>query len=239
MGDMKAKIKALLTKAESSQFEAEAEAFNLKVAELMAKHGITEAELLAESGGDATQMHIVERRYVVLAPYSIDRMNLVSGIARAMGGHAYYFVQSRDGSKTRTKSKDHNTYAVLIGTEADIDRIEQMLESLNKQMDKFREQAQSNEWFSGMGQKKVWNATFIRAYSSRISQRIREIYQRAESEATGGAEIVLYDKKKLLVEYLKPKGLTTKKSSRKFDLSGASAGRAAADRSVIQGGLER
>lgn len=231
MANMTAKIKALLTKAESSEFQEEADAFFEKAAELMSKHAISQAEL--DSHNPEYKPIIVKRRFVVLAPYSIDRMHLISQVSQALGGYAYYYKQARDGTKTATRSKDHNTYAVLIGTESDLEMIEAMLESLNRQMDVFRGLAEKQEYFEGMGHKKVWNATFIRAYAFRIGARLAQAYAAPEAEQTGSVALVLRDKKLMLKEELNKIGIKSAASNRQFSSKGWSAGQRAAESTII------
>lgn len=237
MSESKAKqIKALLTKAEGTKFQEESDAFYAKAAELMAKYAIDQAQLDALAGQTREQIFIEKRRYVVQAPYSMDRLHLIVNVSSALGGYAYFFKQPRDGSKTRTRSKDHDTYSVLVGTKEDLDQIEVMLESLNRQMEHAREIAQSDqEFYGGMGQKKVWNATFIRSYAYRIGQRLKESYDAVIDTQTGSVAIVLRDKKIMLKEELAKIGLgQPTKSTRQYSSSGAAAGRLAADRSTIR-----
>jgi len=235
---MAQKIKSLLTKAERSDFPEEAEAFSAKAAELMAKHAIDQAQVMADEGKQFVD--IEHRRYTVGSPYSADRMYLVAQVAEALGGSAYFFKQPRDGSKTRTNSKDHNTYAALVGFSSDLDSIESMLESLNKQMERARARAVSRENFWGMGDKKVWNSTFIRTYAFRIGDRLKEAYEAELAVATGGAAIVLRDKRQLIEQELQERKIgKSGKSSRQYNSRGAAAGRTAADSAVLRQGIER
>jgi hypothetical protein len=155
-----------------------------------------------------------------------------------MGCESYYIKQARDGYKTRTNSKDHDTYAYIVGDPGDIDRVEIMLESLNRQMERERERDQRRQYFNGMGQKKVWNATYIRSYAARIFQRMSEAYSEAISEAGGGAEMVLVSRKQAIINEMQKVPLTTTTSSRQWSRSGHEAGRAAADRAEIWKGVE-
>lgn len=229
---VKKKIKALLTKAESTEFQEEADAFFAKAAELMAQHAVSEDEIRQYK--DEKSIPKPERRsYVVASPYSADRMYLVSQVAEALGGYAYYMKQRRDGYKTRNRVKDHNTYAFLVGFPHDLDQIEVMLESLNRQMDIAREKAMAQTYLPGMGGKKVWSATFIRAYSMRIGQRLREAYQTVMAEQTGGVALAIRNKNEIIRAELAGLGVKAQTSQRQFDSNAASAGRAAADRASI------
>lgn len=239
---MAKKIKALLTKAESTNFPAEAEALAAKAAELMTKYSIDQTMLGSIDG--RVGMEVERRSYTVLSPYSMDRMYLVFEVARAMGAYAYYYKQPRDGRKVATNSKDHNTYAVLVGFKPDLDQIEVMLESLNKQMERFRNvELRQVEVYGGMGSKKVWNASFIRGYAAQIGRRLRTTYEEIVKEESGQSEsvaIVLRDKKQQLEDYLRENlNLGAASSIRQHSSSGYNSGRTAADRAVIRQGLEK
>jgi hypothetical protein len=218
---IKDKVRALLTKAERTEYSAEAEAFNAKAAELIAKHALDELELRSMKPNQFPD-EIESRRYVVQAPYSIDRLRLIVNVALALGCIAYYIPQARDGSKTATKSKDHDTYAYIVGFKEDIDMVELMLESLNR-----------HQYFTSMGKKKVWNASFIRGYAARISSRLRTSYNETMSEATGSVAIVLQNKKERLQRKAESLGLVTKPSTRQTDRNAYSSGMSAADRATI------
>jgi len=227
------KVKALLTQAERTNYEGEAESFNAAAARLMAKWSIEDAELQHEEGRAA----IERRAYTVQSPYSADRMHLIYRVSSAMGAAAYFMKQPRDGRKVATNSKDHNTYAYIVGDPGDIDRIEVMLESLNRQMNREQARDVERQHFYGMGEKKIWNSNYIRSYARRIGERMREAYEEEIAEYSGKAEIVLKDRKALIIEELAKQGVQSVQSSRQHHSGGASAGRAAADRAEINKGL--
>lgn len=232
MTDIKKKIKALLTKAEATEYQEEADAFFAKAAELMARHAVSEDEV-RKFGSDQPPPKVERRSYTVASPYSSDRMFLVSAVAESLGGYAYYLRQSRDGYKTRHKVKDHNTYAFIVGFPSDLDQIELMLESINRQMETARERDQSQVYLPGMGGKKVWNATYIRAYSMRIKQRLSEAYQQITEEQTGSVALAIRNKNQIIRAELAKLGLRRFGTSKQTDLGAASAGRAAADKAMI------
>lgn len=76
-----AKVRAMLAKAESTEFPEEAEAFNAKAAELMARHGINEAEL-ASSGrsSDTISQLVIEMDN----PYSYEKAALLTAVAESL-----------------------------------------------------------------------------------------------------------------------------------------------------------
>ena len=74
MSDKLTIIRALLAKAEDpATTEHEAEAYNVKASELIAKYGI-DAALLAESRPETDKL--IDKRVEILAPYAVDKVTL-------------------------------------------------------------------------------------------------------------------------------------------------------------------
>lgn len=111
-----AKVRALLAKAESTEFEAEAEAFTAKAMDLIAKHGIDEA-LLAASG--AKRDEIDQLRIDLDAPYSSEKQTLLTQTARAMRCQC---IGTRVGRTTQ--------YCIVVGFKSDLDRVNLLYTSL-------------------------------------------------------------------------------------------------------------
>lgn len=79
------KIRALLAKAESTEFDAEAEAFTAKAQELMTRHRIDRASL---AGDEAASGDVVGRRLGIDDPYARQKFLLLSKVAAANGSRA-------------------------------------------------------------------------------------------------------------------------------------------------------
>lgn len=77
------RVRALLAKAESTQFEAEADVFTAKAQELMARHRIDSAILSMRE--PAASDSPSSRRVLVPAPYSDAKVILLANIAHANG----------------------------------------------------------------------------------------------------------------------------------------------------------
>ena len=163
-----AKVRALLAKAESTEFEAEAEAFTAKAMELIAKHGIDEA-LLAASGDKRDD--IGQLRIDLDAPYTTEKQTLLTMIARAMRCQC---VGTRYGRTT--------AYCMVIGFESDLERVNLLYTSLliqaTSQLTRQRPDA-DNLWFeSTTSYRKAWFCGF--AYA--VGERLQEAERRAAAQ---------------------------------------------------------
>lgn len=76
------RVRALLAKAESTTFPAEAEALTAKAQELIARHAIDRAVLEDGAGGGAAP-GVVGRRVLIDDPYAPSKATLLGAIARA------------------------------------------------------------------------------------------------------------------------------------------------------------
>src|SRR3546814_6950063 len=75
------RVQAMLAKAESTQFPAEAEALLAKAQELMSRHAIDEAML--QSAGRAASDAVTTTAVVTTAPYAGAQASLLGAIAAA------------------------------------------------------------------------------------------------------------------------------------------------------------
>jgi hypothetical protein len=230
------KINALLLKAESTEFPEEAEALTAKAMVLMTEYAISDA-LLEETKAEKDPRERVETRIVrVPKPYSMDRLKILGGVARAMGGYMYFFPQSRSGWKTATNSKDHSTKAALVGFPSDLDRIWTMFESLIKQEIVARKMAGEGLAFEGQGKKKIWNKSFIRSYGYTIEKRLREIYQEETSQAaaeSGSVALVLASRKDAVKAEVEAADLGSSNHNYQSSWAGSAAGREAGSRASL------
>ena len=92
------KVRALLAKAESTTFDAEAEAFTAKAQELMARHRIDRA--VFDVGGRQRPEEPASRRFGVGDPYADAKAMLLANVADANGCRA---VWSKGGVHDRVR----------------------------------------------------------------------------------------------------------------------------------------
>jgi Protein of unknown function (DUF2786) len=118
--DKLARIRALLAKAESTPFPNEADAFNAKAAELMARYGIEEALLHAAGGRKDT---VSQRRIAVGNPYSVQKSLLLTVVSEALMCHCLALKENKS-----------YTDCILFGFPSDLDMVGVLYTSLLRQM---------------------------------------------------------------------------------------------------------
>ena len=85
-----ARIRALLAKAESTEFTAEAEAFTAKAQELMARHRVDRALLADEEPVERLADGVVGRRLGIDDPYATAKFHLLASIGEVNGARSIW-----------------------------------------------------------------------------------------------------------------------------------------------------
>ncbi len=109
---MLVKVRALLAKAESTDFEEEAVALTAKAQELMARSAIDQAMV---SGGDSSEAPR-GRRVGIDDPYALGRANLLAAVARA--------------NRCRSVWMDRYGFTTVFGFPSDLDIVDVLYTSL-------------------------------------------------------------------------------------------------------------
>lgn len=233
------RVQALLNQAESTNFPEEAEAFTEKAAEIMAKFAIT--EMMFDFNSDKPE-EVEVRVYWVKAPYAKDRVNLMYSTAKAMGCNMYFIPTRRDGHKTRTNSKNHDLETRIVGFAGDIEKVVAMYESLVKQEAVARAFALKNDpmmTYIRQGEKKIWNASFIRGFSAETGRRIRAAYNRVEKREGKTAALAVIDRKKKVEQFYGTLHLRRTSTSQRTSYDGGAAGRQAGKSATISKAVGR
>ncbi|MFP5283954.1 MAG: DUF2786 domain-containing protein, partial [Actinomycetes bacterium] len=215
-----AKIRALLAKAEATEYRGEAEVFTAKAQELMTRHAIDEALLRAE---EQTAVGVATARIHLEAPYVSEKVSLLHRVAVA----------------NRAKTVWHRALAMatLVGTPVDLDQIELLFTSLLIQATR----AMAEAGAAGPGavdRSASFRRSFLASYAHRIGQRLKEAS--AATTSSYGSELVpvLANQAEAVEEaYERLFPHTYARSSRaRYSQRGWEAGRAAADRATIVAG---
>ncbi|MFE9422088.1 DUF2786 domain-containing protein [Kitasatospora sp. NPDC006697] len=231
---MLGRIRALLAKAESTEYPQEAEALTAKAQQLMAQHSIDEALLAAGRPEGAAPGAV---RIGVENPYEGPKAMLLDAVAAA--------------NRCRVVWAKEFSFCTVIGFDPDLDAVELLYTSLLVQATAAMQQAGSRQHLDGASRTRAFRQAFLVAYASRIRERLAEATEHTTREAAAGrhlredgtAEQLLPDSRLLpalaareqqvdtATEQMFPK--LTSQRVRVSDGEGWAAGRAAADRAAL------
>lgn len=164
------RVRALLAKAESTAFPAEAEAYTAKAQELVTRHSLDEA-LLAARGGAASPVVPHARRIGVDHPHEREKASLLDAVARA--------------NRCHTVSSPELAFSTVFGFDSDIDAVDLLYTSLLLQAHRAMARAEPPGGKAGRGRLKAFRQSFLVAFAVRIDERLADAAQRALAEATG------------------------------------------------------
>ncbi|WP_434740558.1 DUF2786 domain-containing protein [Micromonospora sp. SH-82] len=167
------RVRALLAKAESTTFPAEAEAYTAKAQELVTRHSLDEA-LLAARGGDATPVVPHARRVGVDHPHEREKATLLDAVARA--------------NRCHTVSSPELAFSTVFGFDTDIDAVDLLYTSLLVQAHRAMAQAEPAGGKAGRSRLRAFRQSFLVAFTVRIEQRLAGAAQLALAQATGGGD---------------------------------------------------
>jgi hypothetical protein len=158
------RVRKLLAQAEDSGVTAaEADAFNAKAAELIARHGIDAAHLAAS--GQTTD-EIADRRIVMDQPYARDKAQLLTSVAHPLRCHTVHH-HGRDGFWVR-----------IYGYGSDLERVELLYTSLLMQAT--RELVHIRPEYAWGESTAAYRRSWLAGYASAVYTRLL----RAEEKAT-------------------------------------------------------
>lgn len=226
LSEMKDKIAKLLAKAEATTNEAEREAFTAKAEQLMVRLGIDAAEL--EAAGEVKPEEVIEVHRTYTGGYAIVMVPFASAVCRGFGNLTT--LQSVYRSSRRV---------YIIGHKSDVEMVMQLLDSLETQaksaMHRWQKTAPERQW-QDSGQRYVGSRTFLQYFGFRVGDRLKELRQETQQEASPGAALVLVSKKDRVDDWTGKKYPKLKKSrtgARTYNSSAAGAGVAAGNRASL------
>ncbi|WP_233558783.1 DUF2786 domain-containing protein [Micromonospora radicis] len=167
------RVRALLAKAESTNFPAEAEAYTAKAQELVTRHSLDEA-LLAARGGDAMPVVPYARRIGVDHPYEREKASLLDAVAQA--------------NRCHTVSSPELAFSTVFGFDTDIDAVDLLYTSLLVQAHRAMARAEPPGGKAGRRRLKAFRQSFLVAFAVRIDERLTDAAQLALAQATGGGD---------------------------------------------------
>ena len=151
------RVRALLAKAESTPYAAEAETFTAGAQALMARHSIDRALL------DATAPHREGpggRRVGIDNPYEGPKVALLDAVARA--------------NRCSTVWSTELGFSTVVGFPGDLDAVELLFTSLLVQATTAMTRAGSRQDGLGRSRTRSFRQSFLLAYAGRIGERLAE-----------------------------------------------------------------
>lgn len=169
---MLSKVRQLLAQAESTSFDAEAEAFTAKAQELMARHAIDAALVWDRQERAETPTTI---RVALDDPYVDAKSLLISVVAEASQCRAVF----------------HPSYALssVVGFESDLIWCETLYTSLLVQAQRELTRAGSGDRAGGRRRSRSFRSSFLIAYANRVGERLAEVNDHVRHEVSGDAAI--------------------------------------------------
>lgn len=162
-----AKVRGLLRKAESTEFDAEAEALTAKAHQLITRHAIDEA-LLQDGEGRATA--VAARRIRLHDPYLSQKFDLVSAVAGA--------------NRCVTVFNKGLGWGTVFGHNSDLDATELMATSLLAQALGAMARLGSVRDADGRLRTRSFRSGFLRGFANQIADRLEQ----AGATVTDGAD---------------------------------------------------
>ncbi len=217
------RIRALLAKAESTTFEAEALTFTAKAQELMTRHAIDAA--LLDAGGSADRDAPITIRVPIDPPYADAKSWLLQVVAEA----------------GRCRAVFHNGLDLesLIGFADDVASVELLFTSLLVQAQTALSQAARSAPAGTRVRSQGYRSAFLLSFAERIGERLREIndevYATVEADQ-GGAFLPALRSRLDKVDAAVTERFGELISSRVrggYDAAGWSGGRLAADNAQL------
>lgn len=216
-----ARIRALLAKAESTDFPEEAEALSSKAQELMARFSLDRTLVEASGRGDqSVGTRPLARRIWLDAPYVSAKIHLVSVVASA--------------NRCRTVFTPDLGFTTVLGDDVDLRMVELLATSLLLQANRAMLRAGRRSDGRGQSRTRSFRQSFLISYATRIGERLRDTAaatEQAADTAAGGRLLPALAKRdekvQALVQELFPR--LTHRDVRISNREGWAAGRTAAD----------
>ncbi|MFF8959205.1 DUF2786 domain-containing protein [Streptomyces sp. NPDC014894] len=162
---MLARIRALLAKAEATDFPEEAEALTAKAQELMARHSLDEAALPGRAPDTAPSAC----RIGVDAPYETAKAILLDAVASA--NHCRAVWNSDFG------------FSTVVGFESDLESVELLHTSLLIQGTAAMTRAEASQRAGGRKRTKTFRQSFLLAYAVRLGERLTAVAESVPAPA--------------------------------------------------------
>ncbi|GAB3700108.1 DUF2786 domain-containing protein [Nocardiopsis oceani] len=223
-----ARVRALLAKAEATEFQEEADAFSERAQQMMARHSIDYAAFEAQTG---TVLEVGGRRLPVDAPYEELKATLLSVVAQANHCRSIWHKNLR--------------MCTVMGFSNEVDMVEMMFTSLLVQATTAMRRSGPSRDSRWRSRTRSFRTSFLTSFTERIGERLAESAGSEERKAVDdyareGTDLlpVLASRERKVEEAMAEAfpGMRTSRVRRAFNWRGWFAGRAAADSASLNRG---
>jgi hypothetical protein len=217
------RVRALLAKAERTDFPAEAETYTAKAQELVTRHSIDEA--LLDTGADGPAVVPFARRIGVDHPYESEKASLLHAVAAANRCHSVWSPELG--------------FSTVFGFDADLDAVDLLYTSLLVQANRAMSRAEPAGGKAGRARLKTFRRSFLVAFAVRVGERLADSAGAALAEGradAGNLLPVLADRDEQVRESMRRvfPSTTRARGGRVDSIEGWDAGREAAERAGIR-----
>lgn len=216
-----AQVRALLAKAEATEYPAEADLYTAKAAELITKWGLEEA--LSEA---AEQVRLVAGDRVIFMEgnYQREKASLLHGVARGMGLRAVTI--------TGTNRRNGGMAVHLFGMGGDLDRAELLFTSLLVQAGQQVAVARPDFYWENVA---AYRRTWFEGFREAIETRLADAREKAVAETGPGTDLVLVNRSALVDQRVVEVYPKLRNTRRNLTGSGREHGYRAGQRANISG----
>jgi len=171
-----ARVRALLAKAESTEFEEEADALSAKAQELISRYALDRLMDDAAAGPAQGQTALLARRLWIDAPYVFPKALLIDAVASA--------------NRCRSVVAEELGFATIVGEPRDLDAVELLATSLLVQGNACMLRHGRHGDGRGRSRTRPFRRSFLIAYATRIGERLRAATLVATEQAGRSGELV-------------------------------------------------
>ena len=178
---MQSRVRALLAKAESTDYPEEAAIYTAKAQDLITRYAIDMALLETREGKGQIVTRIIE----VPAPYPKEKFILLGGVARANNCRAILGLERETIDQmveNGTIGNHKGKLASVVGYESDLDAVEMLFASLLVQAvnEVMAQGPQVSPW--GENRTKSFRRSFLYQFAWTVRERLVEASERARTE---------------------------------------------------------
>ena len=152
------RVRALLAKAERTDFPAEAETYTAKAQELITRHSIDEA--LLDTAADGPAVVPFARRIGVDHPYESEKASLLHAVAAANRCHSVWSPELG--------------FSTVFGFDADLDAVDLLYTSLLVQANRALARTEPAGGKAGRARLKTFRRSFLVAFAVRVGERLAD-----------------------------------------------------------------